>query len=66
MSFAIIQAVLKKLEPRYERSIIEDVNKTMKLIHSSKDGNFLDVVEIAELERPPMITIKEYYEKLKK
>ena len=32
MSFAIIQAVIRKLERRYGQSILDDVNKTMKLI----------------------------------
>lgn len=60
MSFAIIQTVLHKLEIRYERSIIEDVNKTMKLIRFSNGEYFLDVEEIAEKERPPMITLPAY------
>lgn len=60
MSFAIIQTVLRKLETRYERAIIEDVNKTMKLIHSTKGGYFLDVEEVAERERPPMASLPAY------
>jgi len=66
MSFAIIQTVLRKLEKRYERAIIEDVNKTMKLIRYANGGYFLDVEEIAERERPPMITIPAYLERRKK
>jgi glycosyltransferase involved in cell wall biosynthesis len=66
MAFAIIQTVLHKLERRYERSIMEDVNKTMKLIHYSKGKYFLDVEEILEEERPPMITIPEYQSSHKK
>ena len=57
MAFAIIQAVLRKLERRYERAIIEDVNKTMKLIRYDAGGYFLDVDEIAERERPPMLSV---------
>ncbi|MBL8056491.1 MAG: glucosyl-3-phosphoglycerate synthase, partial [Anaerolineales bacterium] len=60
MSFAIIQTVLRKLERRYERAIIEDVNKTMKLIRYDAGGYFLDVDEIAERERPPMAELPEY------
>jgi len=66
MSFAIIQTVLRKLEPRYERSIIEEINKTMKLIKYSKGGYYLEVEEVAERERPPMITIPAYLERNKK
>jgi glycosyltransferase involved in cell wall biosynthesis/nucleotide-binding universal stress UspA family protein len=66
MSFAIIQTVLRKLEARYERAIIEDVNKTMKLIHSNRDGYFLDVEEVAERERPPMASLPAYLKRNKK
>lgn len=66
MSFAIIQTVLRKLEARYERAIIEDVNKTMKLIRYANGEYFLDVEEVAERERPPMISVPEYLERGKK
>lgn len=62
MSFAIIQTVMHKLEQRYERSIIEDVNKTMKLIRYKHGEYSLEVEEIAEQARPPMITLEQYLE----
>ena len=65
MSFAIIQAVMRKLESRFGQSIVENVNKTMKLIRYEKERFFLDVEEIAEKERPPMIEVQEYLEKFK-
>ena len=60
MSFAIIQTVVRRLERRYERNFLEDVNKTMKLIRYDKDVLYLDINEIAELERSAMIEIPEY------
>ena len=63
MSFAIIQAVIQRLERRFERAVLEDVNRSMKLIRYSDKGYFLDVEEIAERDRPPMIEIKEYMER---
>jgi glucosyl-3-phosphoglycerate synthase len=66
MSFAIIQTVLHKIEKRYERAIVEDVNKTMKLIHHSRDGYYLTVEDIAERERPPMISLPAYLESRKR
>lgn len=60
MSFAILQAVIRKLERRYGRAILEDVNKSMKLIRYEAGGYFLDVEDIVERERPPMIEIPEY------
>jgi glucosyl-3-phosphoglycerate synthase len=60
MSFAIIQAVIRKLEGKYGQSILENINKTMKMIRYEQDRFFLDIEEIAEGERPPMIEIPEY------
>lgn len=62
MSFAILQAVMRKMERRYNRSVVEEVNKTMKLIRYEPGRFFLDIEEIAERERPPMIEIPEYLE----
>lgn len=66
MSFAIIQTVLRKLERRFERSFIRDINKTMKLIKYAKGGYYLEVDEVAERERPPMVTIPAYRARFKK
>jgi len=60
MSFAIIQAVIRKLEGKYEQSMLENINKTMKMIRYEQDRFFLDIEEIAEGERPPMIELPEY------
>ena len=65
MSFAIIQAVIRKLEIKHGRGILENINKTMKMIRYEQDRFFLDVEEIAEGERPPMIELKEYLDKFK-
>jgi glycosyltransferase involved in cell wall biosynthesis len=66
MSFAIIQAVLRKLESRYERAIIEDVNTTMKLIRYANGGYFLSLEEVAEKIRPPIANLSVYQEWMKK
>jgi len=66
MSFAIIQTVLRKLEPRFERSFIKDINKTMKIPKYHKGHYDLGVEQVAERERPPMITIPEYNDTHKK
>ena len=66
MSFAIIQAVIRKLEKRYNQSFLDDVNKTMKLIRYEHERFFLDVDEIAEGERPPMLEVMEYQTKFGK
>ncbi len=66
MSFAIIQAVMSKLESRYGQNLLENVNKTMKLIRYEDEHFKLDIEEIAELERPPMLDVPEYHELLKR
>jgi len=63
MSFAIIQTVIRKLESRFGRAVLEDVNKSMKLIRYDAKGYSLDIEEIAERERPAMIEIQEYLER---
>ncbi len=63
MSFAIIQTVMRKLESRMGSAALEDVNRSMKLIRHNNKGYFLDIEEIAEGERPPMIEVKEYLER---
>ena len=60
MSFVILQAFLRKLEKRYGQQMVEDVNKSMKLIRHGAGGYFLDVEEIIEGERPPMIQVPAY------
>ena len=65
MSFAIIQAGIHKLERRYGQGFLEDVNKTMKLIRYEPGRFFLDIEEIAEQVRPPMIDLPEYRERFR-
>ncbi len=60
MSFAVTQALLGKLERRYGLEMLKDVNRTMKVVHYEPGRFYLEVAELAELERPPMIEIPEY------
>lgn len=66
MSFAIIQTVFRKLEKRFGRAVLEDVNRSMKLIRHDSKGYSLKVEQIAEYERPPMIEVAEYLEKFER
>ncbi len=63
MSFTIIQTIFQKLEKRYNQSLLEEANRTMKLIRYEPGRFYLDVEEIVALERPPMVEIKEYQER---
>lgn len=60
MSFTIQQAVIRKIERRFNRAFLEEVNKSMKLIRCEQGNYYLEVEEVVERERPPMIEIQEY------
>ncbi|MCS6906321.1 MAG: glucosyl-3-phosphoglycerate synthase [Anaerolineales bacterium] len=64
MSFAIIQTVVRKLERRYGIDLLQEINRSMKIIHYEAGRLYLEVEEIAERERPPMIEVPAYREKL--
>jgi glycosyltransferase involved in cell wall biosynthesis len=60
MAFAIMQVAVKRLGDRHRIHLLEEVNRSMKLIHYTNDRFFLEVKEIADWERPPMAAIPEY------
>lgn len=60
MAFVILQTVMYKLEKRFGVSILDNLNRTMKLVRYSRGNYYLEVEEVVEQERPPMITLPEY------
>jgi glucosyl-3-phosphoglycerate synthase len=65
MSFVILQAVMKRLEERHRAHLFAEIGSTMKLPRSSPSRLSLEVIELADQERPPMIRIPEYLERRK-
>jgi glucosyl-3-phosphoglycerate synthase len=63
MSFVILQAVMKRLEERRKTRLFAEPGSTMKLPRSGHGELGLEVIELADHERPPMISIPEYLEK---
>ena len=63
MSFVILQAVMKRLEERRKVRLFAELGSTMKLPRSGKGRLSLEVIELADQERPPMIRIPEYLER---
>ena len=63
MSFVILQAVMKRLEERRRTRLFAEMGSTMKLPRSGRGHLSLEVQELADQERPPMIRIPEYLEK---
>ncbi|MEZ0240717.1 MAG: glucosyl-3-phosphoglycerate synthase [Chloroflexota bacterium] len=63
MSFVILQAVMKRLEERRRARLFAELGSTMKLPRSGRGRLSLEVIELADMERPPMIRIPEYLER---
>ena len=63
MSFVILQAVMKRLEERRRVRLFAELGSTMKLPRSGPNELSLEVIELADAERPPMMRIPEYREK---
>ncbi len=63
MSFVILQAVMKRLEERRRVRLFAELGSTMKLPRSGHGRLSLEVMELADNERPPMIRIPEYLER---
>lgn len=60
MSFAILQVVMQRLQEKNRIEIIDEVNRSMKLIKPQRNSYALELKPIQDHERSPMITIPEY------
>ena len=63
MSFVILQAVLKRLEERHKARLFAELGSSMKLPRSGPNRLSLEVIDLADQERPPMVRIPEYVER---
>jgi glucosyl-3-phosphoglycerate synthase len=63
MSFVILQACMKRLEERRKARLSAVLGSTMKLAGSVRGRLSLEVIELADQERPPIIRIPEYLER---
>jgi hypothetical protein len=59
-SFVVLQAILKRLESGRRASLFAELGSRMKLPRSGRDELLLEIIEVGDLERPPMIGIPEY------
>ncbi|MFQ5542709.1 MAG: glucosyl-3-phosphoglycerate synthase, partial [Candidatus Binatia bacterium] len=64
MSFAIIQVFVRRLEEKNMIRLLEEMNRSMKLVKHRRKTYALEVKDIRDHERPPMITIPKYRERL--
>jgi nucleotide-binding universal stress UspA family protein len=63
MSFVILYAVMRRLEERHKARLFAELGSTMKLPRSGGGKLGLEVIDLADHERPPMIRIPEYLER---
>jgi len=63
MAFAILQVVMQRLEGKNRIELMAEVNRSMKLIKRRERSYALELKEIQDRERPPMISIPEYQAK---
>lgn len=63
MAFVIMQAVMKRLEERGKTKLFGELGTSMKLPRSTGHELSLDVLELADVERPPMSQVPEYRRK---
>jgi glucosyl-3-phosphoglycerate synthase len=63
MSFAILQVVMQRLQEKNRIGLMDEVNRSMKLIKHWGQGYALELKAIQDRERPPMISIPEYQRK---
>jgi len=60
MAFALVQVILSRLEEHARVHLIQDVNRSMKLIRFAPGQLSLDVREVRDVERPPIRTVPAY------
>jgi len=63
MAFEIIQVVMLRVGAAHGVELVNELNKSMKLIRHARDEFQLDVADIRARERPAMVTIPEYRKK---
>ena len=63
MAYVILQGAIRKLEERHRIELLTEVGRGMKLINTGKENFNLEVREIGDEIRPPMITIPAYVER---
>ena len=60
MAFAILQVFITRLEDRYGVELLDKASHSLKYVVQTPEHLALGVSEIADRERPPMITIPAY------
>jgi glucosyl-3-phosphoglycerate synthase len=60
MSHVIIQAIFERLSDQQIIAMHGEPSRSMKLVGEDDDQLYLDIEELVNIERPPMITVPAY------
>lgn len=60
MSFAILQVFLARLESRYGADLLSHANRSMKMVVQEAERFALEIIEIGDIERTPMLNVQGY------
>jgi len=63
MAYVILAGAVRKLEERHRLELLTEVGRGMKLINTDKGRFNLEVLEIGDEIRPPMVSIPAYVER---
>jgi glycosyltransferase involved in cell wall biosynthesis len=63
MAFEIVQVVMQRVGTEKGIEMVNELNKSMKLIRYARDEFQLDIADIRAVERPPINSVAEYQEK---
>jgi nucleotide-binding universal stress UspA family protein len=66
MAYVILQGAIRKLEERHRLELLTEVGRGMKLINTGKDHFNLEVREIGDEIRAPIISVPAYAERRKR
>ncbi|MGZ8480975.1 MAG: glucosyl-3-phosphoglycerate synthase, partial [Candidatus Limnocylindria bacterium] len=65
MAYVILQGAVRKLEERHRIELLSEVGRGMKLINTDKDRFNLEVLDIGDEIRPPIVSVPAYLERRK-
>ncbi len=63
MAFAILQVFIARLESRYGVQLLDKAYRSMKLVIQDPERFALEIAEIGDVERPPIMSLPAYQEK---
>lgn len=59
-AYSVTQLLIRELERRHGLALVDDVNRTMKLVRADAGRLYLELREVREPTRPPISEIPEY------